>query len=73
MIVLTNVAVADEPAQIAIRKPRLMTSARPLCNTSCSIGWITSSTTCLLKAESRVLSRRASVRSTVVAPNQREA
>ena len=38
VIVLTNVAVADDPAQSAITKPMLMMSARPPCSTSCSIG-----------------------------------
>ncbi len=72
VMVLTKVAVADEPAHSATTKPMLITSARPPCSTSCSIGVTMSSTTCGLNALLRVDSIFVSARLTVESPNHRD-
>ena len=72
VIVLTKVAVADDPAHSARTKPMLMTSARPPCSTSRRVGAMTWSTTSLLNARLKVFSIWLSVRSTVPSPNQLE-
>ena len=71
MIVLTNVAVADEPAHSASTKPTLTMSARPPRSTSCTVGamsWVTTS------GENALLKPFSSwfwARDTVPGPNSR--
>jgi hypothetical protein len=72
VIVLTNVAVADEPAHSASAKPMLITSARPPDRTSRRIGAITFCTTSSLNARLSVFSICVSVRVTVPLPNHLE-
>ncbi len=71
-MVLTKVAVADDPAHSASTKPMLMMSARPPCRTSCTVGVMTWLTTSLVNARLSVDSISCSIRFTVPGPNQRE-
>jgi hypothetical protein len=66
--VFTNVAVAEEPAHRAIRKPKLTTSARPRRSTSSIVGVMIWSTTLGANARRDASSSDSSTWLMVVAP-----